>query len=116
MSNLTIVRIEAKDYVLLRVSGPLDSDTASQLDAQCQDVATSEKNLIVNLANTSFITSSGIGVLLSTTELLRDGGFEFVCAEASHEVRTVFDLMNLNDFFTLADTEEEAFACLRKAA
>lgn len=116
MPKLTIVRVDASDYVLLRVSGPLDSDTATQLDAQCQDAAAQEKHLVVNLAGTSFITSSGIGVLLSTTELLRDAGLELICAEASFEVRAVFDLMNLNEFLTLTDTEEEAFACLRKAA
>lgn len=116
MSKLTIARIEAKDYVVLRVTGPLDSDSAGQLDAQCQEVAGQEKHLIVNLANTSFITSSGIGVLLSMTELLRDAGLEFICAEASPEVRAVLDLMNLNDFLTLVDSEEEALTCLRRAA
>lgn len=116
MPKLTIARIEAKDYVILRVTGPLDSDSAGHLDVQCQEAAGQEKHLIVNLANTSFITSSGIGVLLSTTELLRDGGLEFICAEPSPEVRAVLDLMNLNEFLTLVDTEEEALACLRRAA
>lgn len=116
MSRLAIVDVETTDYVLLRVSGMIDSETAPQLDAACNRALERARPLVVNLGGVSFITSSGVGVLLAATEEFRDEGHALLCAAPSKEVRDVFDLLNLNEFLTLVDTEEQASQSLRKAA
>jgi anti-anti-sigma factor len=61
----------------------------------------------------SFVSSSGIGSLLALTEEFQEHGGTLSLAESSPTVRESIELLNLEEFLMLFESEAEA---LRHAA
>lgn len=103
---------------VLRVQGRLDNKTAGMLIARCDKVRLGGHNLVLNLADVSFIASSGIGALLSMAEQFRSDSAKLGFAAVSPAVESVVALLNLDRFLPIYRTEEEALAALaaREAA
>jgi anti-anti-sigma factor len=93
---------------VLRVSGRLDARTSPQLIEQCVPVRDRGKHLILNLKGVTFLSSSGIGSLLALTEEFRERGASLRLAEPSATVREAVELLNLQEFLALYDTEADA--------
>ena len=98
--------------VLLRVQGRLDTKSASQLLRRCSVVSSAGQNLVLNLADVSFIASSGVGALLALVEQFKEttGTVRFV--SLSSAVESVIKLLNLDQFLTIDSTEDDAVAAL----
>lgn len=94
---------------VLRLSGRLDADGAMIL----RDTAMKLKNegntqLIVNLSGLEFVASSGLGTLLLLTEEFTDVGGNIVFVAPTSDVLQVINLLNIDQFLTLVDCEEDA--------
>lgn len=71
----------------------LDIASAAGLGAQVLDsLGRGERNLVLDFASVRLIDSAGIGVLLSSQRRVRAAGGELVVANASAQVRRVFEL------------------------
>jgi anti-anti-sigma factor len=92
----------------LRVIGRLDARTSPQLIEQCAPVRDRGRHLVLNLGGVTFLSSSGIGSLLALTEEFRERGASLRLAEPSPTVREAIELLNLQEFLTLYETEAEA--------
>ena len=101
------------DRTVMRVHGHLNAATTTQLLNHARSVKARGHDLVLNLAAVSFIASSGVGALLALGEEFREGNLEVCFAELSPVVDSVIKLLNLDNFLTIAATEEEA---LRRAA
>lgn len=116
MSALSItVGADTPAYLLLRLTGTLDGRSASELTAHCSAAASTARRLILNLAGVDMITSSGIGVLLA---LVEEHGQQFNnvrVAEPSPAVSAVIRVLNLNQFLTLDDSEEQSIRAAEAA-
>jgi anti-anti-sigma factor len=97
---------------LLRVGGQLDARAAAQLLAHCSAICKAEKNLVLNLAEVSFIASSGIGALLALVEQFRESGCSVRFVSLSAAVDSVIRLLNLDQFLTIDPTEADAVSAL----
>lgn len=97
---------------VIRVAGELTSATTPLLVNRCDELREAEKNLILTLANVSFIASNGIGGILATVESFKDTGLRVRLAALSSAVESVIKLLNLDQFLSIDPTEEESIAAL----
>jgi anti-anti-sigma factor len=97
---------------LFKVSGRLDGKTAGKLIASCEDERKKGTNLVLNLSEVSFIASSGIGALLSVAERYRGQGVRLGFASVSPAVSSVVGLLNLEQFLSIFDTDDEALSSM----
>jgi len=52
-------------------------------------------------------THRGVGMLLGLVSSIRKEGGEVTFAGVSHHVKSVFELLNLNEYFVFSDSETE---------
>lgn len=97
---------------LLRVSGRLDTKNATVLLGRCQEVRSSGRDLVLNLAGVTFIASSGVGALLAMVEQFRESSARVRLAELSPAVDSVIRLLNLDQFLTIDDKEDDSITAL----
>ncbi len=94
---------------VVQLAGRLDASTVSQLehvltDAQVQG----QRALVVAMGNLTYISSSGLRLLLSARAAARKrGGDVFLCA-LSKPVRDVFDMVGFSAVFRIFETTEQA--------
>src|SRR5262245_59548141 len=100
------------DNVVVRVEGRLDAKTAPRLLEHCQGARSPAGHLVLNLSDVTFLSSSGVGVLLVLAERTRSEGGSLRIAAPSHAVRAPLELLNLHRFLTIDGSEGEALAAL----
>jgi anti-sigma B factor antagonist len=96
---------------LVCVSGRIDSYTAPDLEkALLGLIAAGEKNIVVNLSNTDFISSAGLKALLSALMKVRRAvpAGDLVISEIRPELRESFDLVGFDRLFRFYDEDVEA--------
>ncbi len=71
--------------------------------------------IVFNMRETSYITSSGIGLLISTTEVARGEGGNVIIVGAVPKVRQVFDTLGLKDAVQFAPSSADALKLLKKS-
>ena len=88
----------------LTVRGELDLLTAPRLDAAADEVlATSERDLVVDLTHTAFLDSSGARTLLAVARKAEAAGVRLyvLAPRANGPVRLTIDLLDLGAFVPL---------------
>ena len=81
---------------IVSVAGEVDMATAEQL-SQCLSSVDSGR-VVVDLAQTSFLDSSGVAVLVATWNRLLEAGGEFGVRNPQDNVRAVLDICRLSDW------------------
>ena len=118
MTNTPIDIVRGGDrgrIAVLRVSGRLDSDTAPRLIEQCSSVQAEGLNLVINLSGVSFLGSSGVGALLVLVEQFQQQAGAVHFAAISESARSVVDLLDLEDYLPVHESEDDAFRALEAA-
>ena len=101
--------------VVIRIGGRLDARSSPHLLQTCAGLRR-PSHLVLNLSHVTFISSSGVGALLSLCEEFSGLRGSFRLAPISPEVRSSIRLLNLEPFLTLHESEAEALAQVEKAA
>lgn len=94
---------------VIRVGGRVGVEPAKELrELATKLVARDVKHVIVDMSDVTFIASSGIGALIvASGELdIKEGSFQLV--RVSESVKRAIRLLNLEQFLSMADSEEEA--------
>lgn len=91
---------------LITVSGRVDSSTAPELEQTLMGlIQTGQKNIVVNLRGTDFISSAGLKALLSALmkvrKLVPPG--DVVISEIEPELRESFELVGFDRLFKFYD-------------
>ena len=87
--------------VYLRLDGEIDLDTASLVeDALSPALDPRCTRLVVDLADVSFMDSSGLRVLVVARNALDDRGAEMVIAKINDQLRRLFEISGLTSAFT----------------
>jgi anti-anti-sigma factor len=112
MSNdLEISEVENRGRTaVLRLKGRLDAKTSPILLQRVSDIQANGQNLVLNLAEVSFMGSSGIGALLVLVEQFQEQAGVVRLASPSPAVEAVIKLLNLDRFLAVDPTEEKALA------
>jgi anti-sigma B factor antagonist len=106
MSSLDIQhgRDEALKATVVKPSGNIDIFTYQSFRQYLQDLIASgeETRLVVDLAATTYIASSGWAVLLSQSRMLRRAGGKMVLSNMKDEIRGVYEVMNVETLLPCA--------------
>lgn len=99
------------DLGIIRVEGRLNMVTAPQLR---ETVATAVKagqcRLVLDLRETSFMDSSGLGALIGSLKTTREAGGDLRIAGAGEQVLMVLQLSNMDRILKPYPNPETAFA------
>jgi anti-sigma B factor antagonist len=100
-----VVEVHAEDEPgcwIIHVSGEIDVATSPDLRQALREVGDRARRVTVDLSKTSFIDSSGLGVLVGACRHAREQGHEGVRLQGLQEpVRRVFEITGLTELFTV---------------
>lgn len=96
---------------LVTVSGRIDSATAPDLESALLGlIQAGQKNIVVNLGNSDYISSAGLKALLSALMKVRKiiPPGNVVISQIKPELRENFDLVGFDRLFTFYDDDLQA--------
>jgi anti-sigma B factor antagonist len=97
-------------YTEVAVTGRLNMVAAPKLRQVVGEVVSAGgKRIVVNLAGTSFMDSSGLGALIGCLKLVRQSGGDLRIAAVQPQVTMVLELTSMHRVLTPHPTPEEAF-------
>ena len=101
---------------VLSPSGILDSTQAIAISAQVDEVLEGEaKTLLVDLKETTFVDSSGLGTLVAVLKKTREKGREMAVCSINPQVKMLFELTSMDQVFEIFENRE-AFEASRSNA
>jgi anti-anti-sigma factor len=95
---------------VLRLKGRLDIKTSPILLQRVSEIQANGQNLVLNLAEVSFMGSSGIGALLVLVEQFQEQAGVVRLASPSPAVEAVIKLLNLDRFLAIDPSEDKALS------
>jgi anti-anti-sigma factor len=98
--------------VVVRAEGRLDAKTAPGLLQHCVAARPTGVHLVLNLGGITFLSSSGVGVLLVLAERIKSEGAALRIAAPSGAVKGPLELLNLHRFLTIDESESESLEAL----
>lgn len=102
---------EYKRVAVVTISGRIDSATSTEFEAALQDaIAKGKRNLILDMSQVEFLSSSGLRVLVTTLKTLRKTGGDICIAQPSQRARDAIDIAGLDVLFKSFDDREAAIA------
>lgn len=106
-------RLEKQQFVLTLEGDLIGDDSGSKLMGLVSDaINDGAKNCIIDLSKVRYISSSGIGVLITILTKVRNIGGEVVLTSPSEHVKKLLIITKLNNIFTVYDSVEKAFAAI----
>lgn len=73
-----------------------------------EELEVGNRKFVIDFANTGYIDSSGLGVLVSLSKKIREQGGELRLAGLNEDLRTLFELTKLDTLFMIADSRDQA--------
>lgn len=96
------------DVAVISVAGQIDLYTAPDFKAPTvHAIEDGAKHLVVDLTRTTFMDSTGLGVLVGAMKRLRplDGSIAIVCPDTG--IRSLFEISGLAGMFAIYETRDE---------
>lgn len=114
---LTLNEREAVNAHVLAVAGKIDARTMGDFEGGIRAVMDAgHHNIVIDFADVPFISSAGLGILMSVIEEIREGGGDLMMARVQPEVYRIFDMLEFTTLFRFFDTVEEAEAAFAATA
>jgi anti-sigma B factor antagonist len=100
---MSIVVAKRRDVVVVAVEGQLVSSNRQELKERVADeLKRGEKRFVIDFAETGYIDSAGLGMLVSLSKQIRDEQGELLLANLNDDLKTLFELTRLDTLFQLA--------------
>ncbi len=97
------------DVTVVEVEGQLIVGNRQELKQRVlEDLEGGARKFVVDFANTGYIDSSGLGVLVSLSKKIREQGGELRLSSLNEDLRTLFELTKLDTLFRIADDKDSA--------
>lgn len=97
------------DVTVVDVEGQLIVGNRQELKQRVLDeLEGGARRFVVDFAETGYIDSSGLGVLVSLSKKIREQEGELRLSGLNEDLRTLFELTKLDTLFTIADKREGA--------
>lgn len=92
---------------VLSPSGILDSTQATAISGQVDSALDSgAKTLLMDLKETTFVDSSGLGTLVSALKKAREKGCDMVVCSINPQVKMLFELTSMDQVFKIFENRE----------
>ena len=100
---------KVNDVTVIEVEGQLIVGNRHELKKGVLDkVEKGDRIFVIDFANTAYIDSSGLGVLVSLSKKIREQGGELRLSSLNEDLRTLFELTKLDTLFHIAEDKERA--------
>ena len=97
------------DVSLIEVEGQLIVGNRQELKQQVlEQLEGGDQKFVIDFANTGYIDSSGLGVLVSLSKKIREQGGELRLSSLNEDLRTLFELTKLDTLFRITDDKSQA--------
>ncbi|GAA4365560.1 STAS domain-containing protein [Nocardioides caricicola] len=104
------VETTPQGIAVVRPQGRLNMAAARRLKEVLDGLVGDGRNrIVVDMEETTFLDSSGLGALIAGLKSARQAGGDLRVARPTEAVRTVFSLTNLDRVLKPRDTVEDAF-------
>ena len=84
------------DFSTINVFGEIDLNNSNELRSKLNDELNSGKSLKLNLAEVTYIDSSGVSCLVEATQISKKNNTEFSIIDLSESVKKVLELAYLD--------------------
>lgn len=107
---MTVTERKVGDVTIVDVAGKMmASDTSGRLKDKITSLMfQGEKRIVLNLAEVSYVDSSGLGEMVACYGSVTRGGGELKLASAGNKIRDLLVMTRLVTIFDAHDTEDEA--------
>lgn len=110
---MQIEKIRDTDATILKLTGEIDLHASPALRTELQECV--EENvpvLLVDFSGVEYIDSSGLATFIEYVRDTSSDRGKIALFGLKKKVRTIFDLVRLNELFTISDSRESALAAL----
>ena len=90
-----------QDSIIIFLSGRLDTASSSAFELKINELVDGTADIIFDLKDLNYISSSGLHVLLLAQKTLTSNNRKLVIRNADGSVRTVFEMTGFNKIVTL---------------
>ena len=105
------------DGRVIAVRGEVDLFTAPALkDALTDAIEANVDRIVVDLTETRFLDSTGLGVLIGALKRLRARDGRLTIVNVDESIAKTFEITSLDQILTICATRDEAIAALDQAA
>jgi anti-anti-sigma factor len=109
-----VVEMEPPDeggYVVLALRGYLDAHTVNDFESFMEtSMEKGTTHYLIDISDLNYISSAGIGAIMSLTQRLRRSEGELVLLQPTEKVFKILDKLGFTKIFRFAHSREEAEA------
>jgi anti-anti-sigma factor len=110
--KIKVVDAQRGSIQLVKIEGRLDANFSLQLEDEVDRLLErGNKNIILDLSDVTYLSSSGLRVFLSINQETKTGG-GLVLVNPREVVKKIFTVAEVQDLLTQAETVEEAITIL----
>ena len=110
-STLTVTTEQASGAVIVHVVGDVSAMNITPLrTGLAEAIAKKPTKLVIDLSQTSFLSSPGLAVLVQALQLSQHGGCQLVLAGPNERVNGIFEISRLTEVFKIVPTVAAALA------
>ncbi len=103
------------DTTILVMVPRFDAYTSSDVDAALKElIAKGTKKIVCDFAQTDYVASAGLRVLLSSAKTLQRQGGQILLSSMKPYVHEVFEISGFTQIFKVFDSEKEALQSLNQ--
>jgi anti-sigma B factor antagonist len=97
------------EVTLIEVEGQLIVGNRQELKQKVlEQLDGGDRKFVIDFANTGYIDSSGLGVLVSLSKKIREQGGELRLSSLNDDLRTLFELTKLDTLFRITENKSQA--------
>lgn len=110
---MQIEKSETNGVTTLKLTGEIDLHASPALRAELQKCASARiATLLVDFSGVDYIDSSGLATFIEYVRECSPHGGKIALFGLKPKVKTIFNLVRLNELFVLSDTADAALAAL----
>lgn len=111
--KIETIDLNRSNIYLVKLEGRLDASFSSELEDEIDRLFEKTKRIIMDFSEVTYLSSSGLRVLLSVKKETENKG-GLVLLNLVDIVKRIIEVAELDDFFSQADSVEEAVTILEK--
>ncbi len=106
--KITKAEIQTARTVTLLLEGEVDNNSSVALDKEISLTTGGPLSAVVlDMEKVTFISSSGIGVIVKAQNMLKASGAELTMSSLQPQVKRVFEIMQLTPLLNVCESREE---------
>lgn len=107
---MEIQTLEENGILIVDIKGKLDTSTAPQAEKEIERYISPGRKMVLDLEQTSFVSSAGLRVFLATAKkVMAEGGMLRICG--ANEV--VNEILEISGFTTILDVRKDRTEALQ---